>query len=127
MDIRYLERYKVRTQSAFVRSLKSFHTGTSGDFHSAFNVRSILRINDLNPPIFVCAVLLLDAEVEEDPAVIRETEHFKTLVERLGVQQDPNRTSLVLLEVFIYMILIHRARSKTAAQGVVESEQQELL
>lgn len=129
-------RYITRTQTAFVRALKFLNSGRGGTSESggeslpAFNIHSLLRLHDMNPPIYVCAMTLLDAEVPEEPSEIRESQTFRNLIDRLGLQpsstsrdvRNSHKASLVLLEVFTYMIIIGRARkveeeNKTARQS----------
>lgn len=131
-------RYKDRTQAAFVRSLKFLNAGRAGgspvssDRLPGFNIKTILRIRDLNPSIYVCAMTLLDENVEEDPAAIRESGQFRNLIDKLQLQTssssrdvtNTHRASLILLEVFTYMVLINRAREdqdKIAAANRVAS------
>lgn len=117
-DLKMRARYIDRTQAAFVRSLKFLTSGRMPDHLPQFNVRTLPRLHDFNPPIYVCAITLLDTGVETDPAKIRESPQFRTLIDRLGLQpsstsrdvKNSHRASLVLLEVFIYMILLNRAR-----------------
>lgn len=74
----------------------------------------------MNPDIYVSALLLLDAGVAKDPKEIREHHLFPNLLEGLGIRststereaKNSHRASLVLLEVFTYMIIIDRARLK---------------
>ncbi len=120
-DITMKPRYKPRTQTAFVRSLKFLGGGRTPDSIPFFNIKSLTRLNDANPPIYVCAISLLDSGTPVDPSLIRETQLFRTLVDRLGLQPSSaaagearltHKMSLVLLEVFTYMVIINRARIK---------------
>lgn len=130
-------RYSVRTQAAFVRSLK-FGRGGFGDADRLprFNILSLSRLHDMNPPVYVCAITLLDAGIEENPSEIRESTQFRTLIDRLGLQpsglgkgdvKNSHRASLVLLEVFTYMVVLHRARREeeeaAAARGAAREEE----
>lgn len=139
-DVTTKPRYGVRTQAAFVRALRFLKTGSPTT--PRFNVTSLLRIHDLNPAIFVCAMSLLNDGVDKDPKKIRETDEFRALTDHLGLQPserqhggkshdatDSHKASLVLLEVFSYMILIFRAREIEEAAAVErrESYEQELL
>jgi hypothetical protein len=122
-------RYGVRTQAAFVRAYK-FLNGGSSDRTSTFNIRSMNRLHDMNPPIFVCALTLLDAGVPEEPTVIREHPQFRNLIDHLGLQPSTTsrdvrngyKASLILLEVFTYMIMIHRARTAEEADKTASRE-----
>lgn len=126
-DMRMRARYDARPQAAFVRFSKAL--GVQPDNISSFNIRTLLRIRDLNPLVYACAMSLLNSEVGDDPATIRESKIFANLVDRLGLQsssptkasKNSHKASLVLLEVFSYMVAIHAARTseeevKTAIQ-----------
>lgn len=88
----------------------------------------------MNPPVYVCAITLLDAGVEQDPEVIRNSKQFKGLIDRLGLQpsqgsrdaKNSHRASLALLEVFAYMIVIHRGR-EADAQNRAPVEEDEFI
>lgn len=132
MDMKMQPRYTVRTQAAFVRAFKMLNAGKPDARIPAFNIHSLGRIHDLNPAVYVCAVSLLDAEVEQEPEVIRESKQFAQLIDKLGLQassgsrdaRNSYRASLLLLEVFAYMIIIHRGRMADAeSRPVVEDEE----
>lgn len=136
-DMKMQARYTVRTQAAFVRTFKALHTARPGETTEripAFDIRSLHRIHDMNPAVYVCAVTLLDAGVEQDVDVIRDSKQFRGLVDRLGLQpssgsrdaKHSHRASLALLEVFAYMIIIHRARVADA-ESKTPVEEDELI
>jgi hypothetical protein len=91
----------------------------------------------MNPPVYVCAITLLEAGVNDEPNAIRDSKQFKSLIDRLGLQpssasrdvKNTHRASLVLLEVFTYMIVIHRARTDEEKQkaAVVHSDEPDEL
>lgn len=83
-------------------------------------MQNLDRIRGMNPYILVCALLLIDAGVEEEPQIIRERKEFSDLLDALNIRsssssvdvRDTRKASLILMEVFVYMILVARARSK---------------
>lgn len=122
-DMQPKPRLKPRTQTAFARAMRFISPDSTRGRTEGF--RSLLRMDDMNPAVYACAISLLDSEVEEDPSVIRETQQFKNLVDLLKLQPNskggatassPPRTnyrvSLVLLEVFIYMIIQRRSKNE---------------
>ena len=140
-DIIMRPRYNVRTQAAFVRAMKALTSNRPGeavDRLPGFNIKTLLRVYDANPSVYVCAMLLLDAGIDTEPDVIRDSKQFRSLVDRLGLQpsssrrdvKNTHRASLVLLEVFTYMIIINRARKeeedRKAAAREVASQVYEL-
>ncbi len=130
LDIKSRARYDVRRdQAAFVRSLKIFKINDTRDYQPAFNLHALLRIHDMNPAIYVCAMLLLDSGVEEDPTAIQESREFRLLNDHLRTEKS-HEESLVLLEVYTYMIIIHRARTAEEDERTAidhSLEQQELI
>lgn len=120
-------RFSGRTQTALVRSFRFLNAGGRGESSSdripRLDIRTLSRIHDLNPAIYVCAVALLDVSGDASPEEIRDSPQFRNLIDRLGLQpstsskdiRKSHRASLILLEVFTYMVIIHRARTAEEA------------
>ncbi len=131
-DIRMIPRYTQRDQTTFTRVHKLLLPGQT-DRIPLFNIRSLPRLHDMNPSIYVCAIALLNENVD-DPSAIREHPIFRSLIDKLGFQrsskkrevQESHKASLILLEVFIYMVMIHQARSQAEAARP-SSQEEELL
>src|SRR3954464_10771682 len=95
IDIRARPRYGSRTQTSFTRALMVINVGEGHrpGYQPNFNIRSLMRLHDMNPAIYVCSIMLLDANVEIDPLGIRDTLPFKNLVTHLGIEDEENTDS----------------------------------
>lgn len=130
-EMKTFPRYKSRTQTAYARAVK-YLMPSREVYHPRFNIPGLNRLQDMNPAIFVCAVALLDAgNGDDEPEAIRDSIPFRNLIELLGIQKsersgaaakNSQRASLVLLEVFTYMVIIHRARTVEEEEAAAKKE-----
>lgn len=87
-SIEMVARYTPRNQTAAQRVYRVMAGDAKKSELSAFlesNVPGVLRLRDFNPPIQVCAILLLNNGVEPDPEVIVKHPYFDRLLSIVGV------------------------------------------
>jgi hypothetical protein len=109
-----------RTSAALARAYKVFNPGSSRR-PGGYDLTSLIRIHDMNSLVFICAMQLLDANIPEDPDLIRDSREFGVLIGEPKFKAEieargKEAENLLLLEVFTYMIIIHKAREKEYEQ-----------
>lgn len=126
ISISYKQRYSSRDSNALLRAYTAL--GFSKEQYGSRLPRNIPRIHDMNSMGLACANILLSQDVPEDPDEIKKTDVFKKLLEKLDVRELSQRiegqydlsAKLLLLEIFLYMIILDRGQRDELADRELE-------
>lgn len=91
-----------RTKNTIRRAFGAFNRGQDTRF-----LDSLPRLQDMNSLIYACAYLTILDNLQEEPASIRKTELFSTLLNELKIgEDDERRTLLALFQVYVMIVMI---------------------